>query len=188
VTRFVVPIDTIVGAHRLCAVGLIDSFILSNDNYKYCARPMCNFLIRTNTSDSSGKIAPLDVRCNCGFAFCFACQLLPHAPASCAIQKRFGEVQGNISRQLEHFKVRAYGLVRVNHAQHICLRFCWMILLIYCFVLANCRGKYEALSQVSDSMGQNWWLQPHDVPNVQIPVLFPVPSTVGKSWGKLLLL
>lgn len=58
-----------------------------NAAWKWCPGDKCNLVVMATLHKDAKKkneIVPVPVHCDCGHNWCFACQLEPHWPASCA--------------------------------------------------------------------------------------------------------
>ena len=67
------------------AKSLIRNFISRNKNIKACPNPRCNLTIRVPVA------LPREIKCDCGFNFCFLCLEESHVPCECEMMKLWRE-------------------------------------------------------------------------------------------------
>lgn len=68
----------------------LEAYISDNRRIKYCpSTPFCGFVVKI-VDDVS--IQQLDVECECGHRFCFACQANAHFPATCKMYDKWKRV------------------------------------------------------------------------------------------------
>ena len=67
------------------AKSLVRNFIARNNNIKPCPNPKCNLSIRVPVSILK------EIKCNCGFIFCFLCLEDSHIPCDCEMAKLWRE-------------------------------------------------------------------------------------------------
>lgn len=76
--------------HARLHTQVVNSYVDSNPNIKWCPRPGCNYTISLqqlvrDKQVPAGSVpkGSLTVRCACGHAFCWNCLEDAHDPASC---------------------------------------------------------------------------------------------------------
>ena len=67
------------------AKSLIRNFISKNKNIKACPNPLCNLSIRVPVA------LPREIKCDCGYNFCFLCLEESHSPCECEMIKLWKE-------------------------------------------------------------------------------------------------
>ena len=67
------------------AKSLVRNFIARNNNIKSCPNPRCNLSIRVPVSMAK------EIKCNCGWNFCFLCLEESHTPCDCEMAKLWRE-------------------------------------------------------------------------------------------------
>uniref|UniRef100_A0A061SJL9 RBR-type E3 ubiquitin transferase n=1 Tax=Tetraselmis sp. GSL018 TaxID=582737 RepID=A0A061SJL9_9CHLO len=65
----------------------LQSFVETNPEFKWCPAPDCKFAIKFANPDRDQE--PVDVVCQCGHAFCFACGEEAHRPVLCETVKKW---------------------------------------------------------------------------------------------------
>ena len=68
------------------AKSLVRNFIARNNNIKPCPNPKCNLSIRVPVSIAK------EIKCDCGYNFCFLCLEEPHTPCDCEMAKLWKEL------------------------------------------------------------------------------------------------
>mmetsp|Transcript_2487 Transcript_2487/g.6456 ORF Transcript_2487/g.6456 Transcript_2487/m.6456 type:complete len:589 (+) Transcript_2487:139-1905(+) len=61
------------------------SFVETNPHLKWCPAPGCEHAVHCHNAD--GGAEPMDITCNCGCTFCFACYEEGHRPVDCTTVK-----------------------------------------------------------------------------------------------------
>ena len=67
------------------AKSLVRNFIARNNNIKPCPNPKCNLSIRVPVSIAK------EIKCDCGYNFCFLCLEESHVPCDCEMAKSWKE-------------------------------------------------------------------------------------------------
>lgn len=70
---------------RIFAKSLVRNFTVTNKNIKSCPNPRCNVSIKVE--DNIAK----EIKCQCGFVFCFSCLEESHIPCDCEMTKQWLE-------------------------------------------------------------------------------------------------
>ena len=70
---------------RIFAKSLVRNFIARNNNIKPCPNPRCNLSIRVPVSLAK------EIKCNCGWNFCYLCLEESHVPCDCEMAKLWKE-------------------------------------------------------------------------------------------------
>ena len=80
---------------KLFARSVIFNFIKTNKNIKICPNPSCNYSIKVK--DNIEK----EIKCKCGFIFCFLCFKESHIPCSCEMVKQWKILYKEMSKRYE---------------------------------------------------------------------------------------